>query len=98
MSKPRVIVAALCVVVVLAGVGLWAFQPWRLFTSSEVDQAAPVSEPVAQEPTEETEQEEQTDEGEPPAASPTPQDTVLGAGPFEDAEHATSGDVRLIPG
>ena len=51
MSKPRVIVAALCVVVVLAGVGLWAFQ-----------------------------------------------DTVLGAGPFEDAEHATSGDVRLIPG
>lgn len=29
------------VVVVGLAVGLWAFQPWRLFTSSTVDEAAP---------------------------------------------------------
>lgn len=80
----------LSLVVVLASLGLWAFQPWRLVTSSELNEAAPVSRPVP------TATSSTTDDTATPAPSPSPQDTVLATGRFEDAEHATSGSVRLI--
>jgi hypothetical protein len=87
VSRSKVILAALAVVVVLVAVALWAFQPWRLVTSSELDQAAPVSEPR-----------EASTAAAPAGAdpSPSPKDEVLATGRFEDAEHATSGAVRLI--
>ena len=78
------VVAAIALVV-----GLWAFQPWRLFTSSEVDEAAPTSE-VA----------DGTPEGPAPTeSSPEPTerpDRVLATGEFEAAEHDTSGRVRVL--
>lgn len=73
------------VALAVVAVGLWAFQPWRLFTSSEVDEALPRA---TTSPT--------------PGATPPPTSGGTGApqdlatGEFEDAEHATSGTVRLI--
>lgn len=36
----------LAVGVVVLGFGLWAFEPWRLFTSSEIDEPVPTTGPV----------------------------------------------------
>lgn len=73
----------------VAAVALWAFQPWRLFTSSEVDEAPPTaaSEPAT---------------GRPDGGSgtkgdgPQPRDEVLAQGRFEDAEHQTSGRALVL--
>jgi hypothetical protein len=84
-------VGVAAVVVVVGAVGLWAFEPWRLFTSSTIDEAPPTS-TVAADPT-------PSDDGdgtETPEASPTPRDRVLATGRFEDAEHGTSGTVRVL--
>lgn len=85
MSIPRIRAAALSAVVVIAAAGLWAFEPWRLATSSTADESVPVSRPTS------TAARSQTT-----APTPTPTDTVLATGRFEDAEHATSGAVRLL--
>ena len=72
-------------------VGAWAFEPWRLFTSSELTEAAPSSSPGPATPSS-TDLTEAT-------GSPTPseaQDEVLATGTFEDAEHATAGSVRIL--
>ena len=87
MTRSKIVLTTLSTVLVLVGAALWAFQPWRLVTSSELDQAAPVSEPRATSPTTPA-------SGDPSPAAP--QDRVLATGRFEDAEHATSGSVRLI--
>jgi hypothetical protein len=42
-----VIWVLLSVLVVLVGVGLWAFQPWRLFTHSTANEALPTAAPSA---------------------------------------------------
>jgi hypothetical protein len=82
---------AVAIVLVVVAVGLWAFQPWRLFTSSTVDEAAPVSEPGAtatQEP-----------DGKRPKRSTPPErphDEVLATGAFEDAEHGTTGTAAVL--
>ena len=75
-------------VVAAAGlaVGLALFEPWRLFTSSHLDEAAPTSSPVAA-----------TATPSPGAtASATPRNVVLARGTFVDAEHDTSGTARII--
>ncbi|MEU0477459.1 DM13 domain-containing protein [Streptomyces olivaceus] len=42
-TKRPILWTATTAVVVLAAVGLYLFQPWRLFTSNRVDEAAPVA-------------------------------------------------------
>lgn len=86
----RWLATVLVVSAVVLVVGLWAFEPWRLFTSSTIDEALPTSTPSATSPA--------------PAATPggstrptpAPQDRELARGEFEDAEHATSGRARVI--
>jgi hypothetical protein len=92
---------------VVVAVGLWAFQPWRLFTSSEIDEERPASaaaidesaspaqptEPA--EPAEPAEPTEPTDPGA-PVQSERPTDEVLAEGRFEDAEHDTSGRAEVL--
>ena len=88
-------------VVVVGAVGLWAFQPWRIWTSSEIDEALPSSSPTSVAPSASA----------PPSTTPSttpstpasttpptqaPQDRVLAVGEFEDAEHATSGSARIL--
>ena len=74
---------------VVIGVGLWAFEPWRLFTTSEIDEAA-------------AERGGRRRDG---RVRPTPATSAhlrsrswveLAAGEFEDAEHGTSGTARII--
>ena len=79
------LVAGLALLVI--AVGLWAFEPWRLFTSSEIDEPLPS---VA------------VDEGEAAPDKPDskrssqPELVELDAGDFEDAEHDTAGTARVI--
>ena len=78
------------VLLVVVAVGSWAFEPWRLFTSSEVDEALPSASPTATSPATTA-----------PTAGPTTGDLAvepreLATGEFEDAEHATSGTVRIV--
>ncbi|WP_328873616.1 DM13 domain-containing protein [Streptomyces sp. NBC_00287] len=42
-SKRRLLWITTAVVVVVAAVGLYLFQPWRLFTTTRVDEAAPAA-------------------------------------------------------
>lgn len=75
------------VVLVAVGAGLWAFEPWRLFTSSEIDEARPAARVVDTATAD-------------PSGTPTPQsqaaDQTLARGEFEDAEHDTSGQVEIL--
>ena len=92
--------------VVVAG-GLWAFQPWRAWTSSEIDEALPSSSassaPVESTPSEPTPSEPTATAS--PTASPSastspkpkpPRDQVVASGRFESAEYATSGTARIL--
>ena len=71
-------------------IGLWLFQPWKLWTHSRVDEAIPVA--TSPSPTA-------------PAASaaptrttpqPAPQPEVLAEGTFTNGEHDTSGTARVL--
>ena len=83
--KRFLVVAGVVVAVVLA-VGLPFFEPWRAFTSSTIDEAAPRTGPSP------------SAHGASPAPALTqaPGDTVLAEGAFVDAEHATSGTARIL--
>ncbi len=87
------VVGAVSLLVVALAVGLWAFEPWRLFTSSRVDEALPAAEgAVATDP---------ADAGSPggtkaPAGDAKPEVVELGSGEFEDAEHETTGTAKVI--
>lgn len=75
----------LVVAAVVVAVGVWQFEPWRLFTSSRVDEALPTV-GVAATPTA-------------PGATPSPaapDPVTLSSGRFVDAEHDTSGTARII--
>ena len=85
----KAVVAGVGAVVLV--VGLWAFQPWRVFTSSEVDEALPTSEVVASDPG--ADDSERPDPTTTPAAKP---DRILARGQFEDAEHGTAGTAVVI--
>ncbi|MET3962044.1 hypothetical protein ABIE44_001978 [Marmoricola sp. OAE513] len=67
--------------------GLLLFEPWRAFTSSEVDEAAPMSErlPATAAPSATGS----------PATAPR-QDRVLSTGEFVDAEHGTDGTAKVL--
>lgn len=78
----------LAVALVAIAVALWAFQPWRLWTRSTVNESLPTAEaPVA--PT--AEAAAPADE---PAAPAEPE--VLAEGQFVTQEHPTTGVARVI--
>lgn len=81
------VTAVVLVGVVGLAVGAWLFEPWRLFTSSEVDEAAPSSQPRSS-----AAPQTPTAEGpETPGA-----DQELARGDFETAEHETSGEAAVL--
>ena len=100
LKKLAALVGALVV-----GVGLWAFEPWRIVIDSEVNEALPsVSSgaantgPAGEETTTEAEpgalDESQIDAATEPER--TPEVVELASGPFSAAEHATDGRARVI--
>lgn len=93
------------IAVVVVSVGLWAFEPWRLFTSSTVDEAVPgtdgtsvdgsirdVAETTPPRPRGDREQARPSPSGGPAE----PRLTILGEGELETAEHDTSGTAFVV--
>lgn len=63
-------------------IGLWLFQPWKLWTHSRVDEALPVATTTA------------TTATQTPTTPPQPE--VLAEGTFVNGEHDTSGTARIL--
>ncbi len=87
----RFVIPIALVAVLVAGVGLYLFQPWRIFTNVDVDEALPTvtssvtaPEPSTVDPTTLPE----------PSESPTP--NVLAEGEFISHEYATAGSARIL--
>jgi hypothetical protein len=81
---PRTATAALGVIAVAVAFGLYWFQPWKLFTSTTVIEAAPevvISAAVASGT---------------PSASPSPTATLVSGGSLVSHEHDTTGTAQLI--
>ena len=94
MGKRAAILAGLFVAAIAVAVGLYLFQPWRIFTSSTVTEDIPSAAPLpvpSQEPTAEPSA---------PAASATPAPPAapreLATGQLISHEHASSGTVRIL--
>ncbi|CAN5624626.1 DM13 domain-containing protein [soil metagenome] len=94
-------------VVLMLAVGAWAFEPWRAFTSSTIDEPLPTVAGATAAPEVPVEAPPTTPPttlpttlltGQPkPSPSPTqPQVVELGSGDFVDAEHGTSGTATVI--
>jgi hypothetical protein len=79
------------VLVVGGGFGLYWFQPWKLFTSTTVNETLPEAPaPAAPAPP-------PTGTQTPPApAAPAPRNTLLASGTLITHEHDTSGTARLV--
>ncbi len=98
------------VAALVLAVGLWSFEPWRLFTGSEVDEALPTASGVAVDPATDGDQPRAGRPGrsgagagrsasgprQDPRPEAPPEVVELAGGPFEAAEHATSGRARVI--
>ena len=79
--------------VLLVGlIGAWLFEPWRAFTDSTVDEAAPTA--ASASPS--TSPADDAPAGPTASSSPVPQDLVLAQGRFEDAEHGTDGVAKVL--
>ncbi|WP_236700377.1 DM13 domain-containing protein [Allosalinactinospora lopnorensis] len=88
---PATWIGAVTLVVVLA-IGLWAFQPWRVFTSSTVNEELPMAGQGAGEDTGAAPEDEESA----PSEEPDPEPAVLAEGEFVSQEHETSGTVRVL--
>ncbi len=83
-TKRNVIIAIIVVVVLIAGIALWAFAPWKLFTNKTVDEALPSSSPSA------------SPSGNSSSVSPPSGPTVVAVGNFRSYEHTTTGVAKVI--
>lgn len=100
MGKRAAILAGLFVAAIAVAVGLYLFQPWRIFTSSTVTEDIPSAAPAA------VPSQEATAEPSAPAASATPDAPAgpaapaapreLATGQLISHEHASSGTVRIL--
>lgn len=92
------------IAVVVVSVGLWAFEPWRLFTSSTVDEAVPGTDGTSvdgsiRDVAETTSPRSPRPRGDrTPSAPSEPRLTILGEGALETAEHDTSGTAFVVEG
>lgn len=86
--------AGLFVAAIAVAVGLYLFQPWRIFTSSTVTEDIPSAAPLP------VPSQEATAEPSAPAASATPAPPAapreLATGQLISHEHASSGTVRIL--
>lgn len=100
MGKRAAILAGLFAAAIAVAVGLYLFQPWRIFTSSTVTEDVPTAAPAA------APAQESTAEPSAPAASATPAAPAppaapaapreLATGQLISHEHASSGTVRIL--
>ncbi|MFB9369605.1 DM13 domain-containing protein [Kitasatospora albolonga] len=95
ISKPALAAVSLVLLAVVTA-GLIAFQPWKAFTSTTVDEAPPtaVAAPATAAPTAATPSASGAVIASPSAPRATPTD--LGRGSFVSGEHTTTGQARLV--
>ncbi|MGC7093076.1 DM13 domain-containing protein [Amycolatopsis lurida] len=104
--KKKLLLAALGLGLVVAAVGLWAFQPWKAFTRSTVDEALPVAvnsavseaprQPAAPESPEAPGAPESPEAAKPSEPPKPPEPKDLATGEFVSQEHDTSGKARVV--
>ena len=92
----RFLVVGGVVVAVLLAVALPVFEPWRAFTSSTIDEAAPTASPTTSPATPGPTAGSTAGSSASPTPEAAPADTVLATGTFVDAEHGTSGTARIL--
>jgi hypothetical protein len=100
LLRNRWIAASLVVAVAAVGVGLYLFQPWRVWTSHEVQDALPVV-PVPSATLESSAAQSsaaQSSAAQSSAAqsSAAPADRLLSQGAFVTHEHDTSGQAQIV--
>ncbi|MER6596949.1 electron transporter [Streptomyces sp. CS149] len=91
LTRP-VVAGALAAAVVLVGVGLYWFQPWKLWQDETVREALP--EATAAESADNSAGEEATGQGTPVPEPAAP--VTVASGDLISHEHATSGTVKLL--
>lgn len=99
--RPKIVIPVLIIGGILFAVGLYVFQPWKLFTTVEVYEAVPttaeeVLNPVVEKPNDEeaAPQESSVEESAEPAKPAEP--VILEEGTFISHEHSTSGTVKIL--
>ncbi|MHA7270266.1 DM13 domain-containing protein [Arthrobacter sp. HLT1-20] len=96
MSRRFVIPVVLLVVIAVAAVGLYLFQPWRIFTSSTVTEGIPSSAPTSV-PSSIPSSSSSAVATTAAAIAPTPAAPLeLASGELISHEHASSGSVRIL--
>ncbi|WP_455833553.1 DM13 domain-containing protein [Pseudarthrobacter siccitolerans] len=94
--KKRVVIPALLLVAVIAlGVGLYLFQPWRIFTSSTVIEDVPAAATPEVEPATEP-AEPAGPSAAPSAVAPVAVPRELATGQLISHEHASSGMAKIL--
>ncbi|MEV7604823.1 DM13 domain-containing protein [Paenarthrobacter sp. NPDC089322] len=94
IRKHRVLAPVAAVsILALVVVGAALFQPWRLFTSSLVDEAPPLASPSMASPTPGV---TVTTEPAPPAAPAAAVPLIVSTGSFQSQEHETTGSAQLL--
>lgn len=92
MNRRLVVAAAVLVAAAVVAVGLYLFQPWRIFTSSTVTEDLPaVAPPVSQSAPQSAQPSAQ-----PPVAPTVAAPRELATGQLISHEHASSGTVRIL--
>ncbi|MBT2492655.1 DM13 domain-containing protein [Streptomyces sp. ISL-96] len=87
LRKP-VVIGILLVGMLVAGVGLYWFQPWKLWVDDTVQDELPAAAPATQPPA--------TPDAAPSAPSSPPALRTLASGTLISHEHRTSGTVKVI--
>ncbi|MEV8308177.1 DM13 domain-containing protein [Streptomyces flavidovirens] len=102
LGKP-VVIGVLLVGMVVVGVGLYWFQPWKLWVDDTVRDELPVAAPATTGPDAEPNSNSKPDatpdtspETEPDAPSTPPALRTLAAGTLISHEHSTTGTVKII--
>ncbi|GAA5210548.1 DM13 domain-containing protein [Streptomyces thinghirensis] len=90
----RLVVAVLAVVVAGAGLGLYWFQPWKLWQDETVDEALPAVRPASSSPPAASASASATGPAPSPSVAAGPR--TLAGGELISHEHSTSGTVGLV--
>jgi len=96
LRNPKILVPLILVGLVAVTVGLAAFQPWRLFTSTTVDEALPTVASAASPSASAQEEVEESTPAMTEAAQAVADPVVLSTGTFISHEHTTEGTVRVL--